>query len=64
MIVYLFIFPVEMASSVINWELEKYIVALNRETAHALEAMHIPLRNLGPKQLEFKIHFLKIANYQ
>lgn len=53
-----------MASNVISWEMEKYLSALSRETIHALDAMQSHLQQLGPKRHEFKIGFLKSANYQ
>lgn len=53
-----------MASNVISSEVDKFLSALNRETMYALDAMQNHLQKLGPKRDEFKIGFLKSANYQ
>lgn len=45
-------------------EMDKYLTALSSETMKALDRMENQIHRLGPMQNEFKIGFLKSANYQ
>lgn len=55
----------EMSLFVFQTEMDKYLTTLAGETTRALDAMENHVHQLGPeKQNQFKIGFLKSANYQ
>lgn len=53
-----------MSLNVYQQEMDKYLSTLTGETMRSLEAMENHIRQLGPMQNDFKINFLKYAQYQ